>query len=321
ASEYPTQGTLNMPDVNPLNINNPDGRDFYFIAIKEGGKSILFADTYGQHGEYTDNVDGGTSRFDPNGVIYQAICANCGGRTFFPTGPAGVYSRENGSLRPGPNGTARCNVVGFKIAFNLDGTRGGVETQNRRSNYCEGSSFTFVDTVEGRKAQEWRWTIFKADSTTIFHHEDTTEERKYQYTFDTTGTFVVRLIKYNPKQCIETDTSYKRVKIGSNPAKLKAEVAKQPPCGKYKYRFVNLSSSPDLDPIPDSLFVWNFGDGTGNKIQKNDTIIHFFSKEGTYKVRLILKDTADFCNTPLTKTFLLNVSNQLKAKIQAPEKF
>src|SRR5699024_10823144 len=92
-------------------------------------------------------------------------------------------------------------------------------------------------------------------------------------------------------------------------------------CGKYKYRFVNLSSSPDLDPIPDSLFVWNFGDGTGNKIQKNDTIIHFFSKEGTYKVRLILKDTADFCNTPLTKTFLLNVSNQLKAKIQAPEKF
>src|SRR5699024_3359097 len=52
-----------------------------------------------------------------------------------------------------------------------------------------------------------------------------------------------------------------------------------------------------------------------------DTIIHFFPKEGTYKVRLTLKDTAHFCNTPLTKTFLLNVSNQLKAKIQAPEKF
>src|SRR5690625_5578390 len=113
-----------MPKEDPLNINNPERRDFYFIAIKRGGDDILFADTYGQNGGFTDHVDGGTSRFDPNGVIYQAICGNCGGGVIFPTGPPGVYSRQNGSLRGGIGGSASCNVIGFKIAFNLDGVRG-----------------------------------------------------------------------------------------------------------------------------------------------------------------------------------------------------
>ena len=32
---------------------------------------------FGQDGGYGEHVDGGTSRYDQQGVIYQAICANC----------------------------------------------------------------------------------------------------------------------------------------------------------------------------------------------------------------------------------------------------
>ena len=63
-------------------------RDFYFFVLRR--------DAAGQHcmevildkmEDMTDHVDGGTSRFDQNGVIYQAICANCGGGAAFPTTP------------------------------------------------------------------------------------------------------------------------------------------------------------------------------------------------------------------------------------------
>ena len=47
----------------------------------------LYGSYFGQNGGYTDHVDGGTSRFDQNGVIYQAVCANCGGGATFPTTP------------------------------------------------------------------------------------------------------------------------------------------------------------------------------------------------------------------------------------------
>jgi len=39
---------------------------------------------FGQRGGEGDHVDGGTSRFDTRGAIYQALCANCGGNQICP---------------------------------------------------------------------------------------------------------------------------------------------------------------------------------------------------------------------------------------------
>ena len=54
----------------------------------------LYGSYFGQNGGFTDHVDGGTSRFDANGVIYQGVCANCGGGVPFPTTP-GVWGPQN----------------------------------------------------------------------------------------------------------------------------------------------------------------------------------------------------------------------------------
>ena len=64
----------------------------------------------------SEHVDGGTSRYDRNGIIYQAICANCADHsvTPFPTSP-GVWSPRNGT------GGAGCNLAAIKIAFNFAG--------------------------------------------------------------------------------------------------------------------------------------------------------------------------------------------------------
>ena len=55
------------------------GTNFYFIVIQKDASSLLYGSYFGETGigRIGDHVDGGTSRFDRNGIIYQAICADC----------------------------------------------------------------------------------------------------------------------------------------------------------------------------------------------------------------------------------------------------
>lgn len=326
---YPNSGTNSMPSVNPINPRAPDGRDFYFFVLKKDAQRILFGSTYGQDGGFTDHVDGGTSRFDPTGVIYEAICGNCGGGTIFPTGPPGVFSRQNGSRKAGTN-QAGCNVIGLKIAFDLDGVRGGVATQDRRKVYCNDEQVSFIDTLYGRQAYQWIWDVFATCDSSQLNAtthvgtqvvQDSTMDKPYvfNYQFGQAGCYTVRMIKYMPDDCVEYDTSYTTVRIGDNPAILKLEAHKLRPCNSYRYAFVNLSSNAKNLPFGDSAFVWDFGDSSPDVISNADTVFHQFPGEGNYSVRLSLTDTANFCNTPLDTVIQISISNHLSAIIQAPD--
>lgn len=329
SNEYLNAGTNDMPEVNALNPRPPDGRDFYFFVLKKDAERILFASTYGQNGGFTDHVDGGTSRFDPTGIIYEAICGNCGGGTTFPTGPPGVYSRQNGSKKPGSQ-EAGCNEIGLKIAFDLDGVRGGVAAVDRRKIYCSGDEVAFIDTLYGRKANNWTWDIFNTwDSAQLdlAHRvahavQDSAVQApyEYRYVFGASGYYTVRMIKYKQGDCIEYDTSYVRLKIGDNPAFLKVEVHKLRPCNSYRYEFINNSSNADNVPFSDTAFIWDFGDGSPLAVTNKDTVlVHHFPGEGNYTIRLSLQDTASFCNVPLDTSINISISNHLKAIIQTPD--
>ncbi|MEJ7658747.1 MAG: hypothetical protein WKG07_03540 [Hymenobacter sp.] len=63
-----------------------------------------------------DHVDGGTSRFDPRGIVYAAACS-CFNRNGFPVPPGAFsYSAVNGS-KPLPGRDALCNNAAFKLNF------------------------------------------------------------------------------------------------------------------------------------------------------------------------------------------------------------
>lgn len=93
-------GTSNLPvtpDAFQLTTNNSD---YYFMIMQDDASALLYATYYG--GSWSsEHVDGGTSRFDSKGRIYQAVCAGCGGNSDFPTSP-GAWSATNNS--------ANCNV-------------------------------------------------------------------------------------------------------------------------------------------------------------------------------------------------------------------
>ncbi|MCF8370618.1 MAG: gliding motility-associated C-terminal domain-containing protein [Bacteroidales bacterium] len=93
-----------------------DGQDFYVMVMTDDAACLEYATFFGEQyypgcsNSGRDHVDGGTSRFDKNGFIYQAACASCGKCQKFPVLPdPGAWSTSNAS----PN----CNNAVFKFAF------------------------------------------------------------------------------------------------------------------------------------------------------------------------------------------------------------
>lgn len=90
-----TGNTDNMVTTNDGFQQTTDGSDFYFMVLEADAASLLYATYFGGDG-INEHVDGGTSRFNSDGVIHQAVCAGCGGSDDFPTTP-GVVSEINGN--------------------------------------------------------------------------------------------------------------------------------------------------------------------------------------------------------------------------------
>jgi len=118
ADKYQSSGTAGLPvTADAYQSNSIDNQDFYFFVLKKNAVSQLYGSFLGENSPgFPDHVDGGTSRFDQNGIIYQAMCGNCvpynGAKPLFKTTP-GVWGPTN----PSPG----CNLVMVKIAFNLAG--------------------------------------------------------------------------------------------------------------------------------------------------------------------------------------------------------
>lgn len=102
-------GTAGLPITADAYQHTTDGSDYYFICLSDDGSNLVYASYFGSPNS-REHVDGGTSRFDRKGRIYQAICAGCGGDDAFPTTP-GAWSETNGSYN--------CNLGVVKMDFKL----------------------------------------------------------------------------------------------------------------------------------------------------------------------------------------------------------
>ena len=121
----------------------------FFCFKKEMQRHQLFGSFFGENNTQMagcDHVDGGTSRFDQNGVIYQAICANC------EAGWLHSLSNYTGAGATVNNTWSRsCNLAMLKIAFNLAGVASGVQSSingvPRDSAGCVPLTVDFSDTI------------------------------------------------------------------------------------------------------------------------------------------------------------------------------
>ena len=97
-----------MPTTSDAFKSSPDRDDFYVIILSDSLKDIVYGSYIGNTIGLGDHVDGGTSRFSKEGVIYQAVCA-CEDDNNFPTTATAISSRVQ---------SGDCNMLLFR--FDLD---------------------------------------------------------------------------------------------------------------------------------------------------------------------------------------------------------
>jgi len=266
-----------------------DGSDFYFFILSKNADSLIYATFFGQDAGYPDHVDGGTSRFDPSGTIYQSICSCGGGRG---SSPRNSIVGTPGSWSPN-RGNNECNLLAVKLAFYAAGVGSGIKSAINGvagdSTGCVPLLVNFSDTIAAAKTYYWD---FNGDDV----NDTATLVPNANYLFSTIGNYRVRLISEDLNSCNEKDTSYITIIVRNDAVTtLNYNFASIGNCGDRNFQFTNLAVPPAGKTFGPNSFEWDFGDGTPKVLRNGSPISHTFPADGTYIVRLTLKDPL-FCN-------------------------
>ena len=309
--QFPSSLTSGMPVTSDAIQSTTDGNDFYFFVLKKNATSQLFGSFWGQNGGLTDHVDGGTSRFDKQGVIYQAICANCFGNAVYLTTP-GAAGPINGTTTSSGTVTG-CNLAMLKISFDFAGVDAGLQSMidgvPRDTVGCAPLTVDFIDTVANAVTYYWYFGDGSSPNPVITTVPNTS------HTYNLPGLYRVMLIAEDSTTCNIRDTAYLTIKAGSLPAILDFVPVKLAPCDSLKYRFDNLSSS--TRPFTNTSFIWDFGDNSPTITAGSAPVFHSYISPGTYTIKLTLVDTA-YCNAPDTLKKTISIAPLVVAQFETP---
>ncbi|HEY4109275.1 PKD domain-containing protein [Puia sp.] len=310
---YGLAGTAGLPTTPDAYKRLSDNRDFYFIVMSKNASGLLYGTFFGENdnsNSISEHVDGGTSRYDQNGVIYQAICANCSGPQAtgrYPTTP-GVWAPVNGA-------SAGCNMAAIKIAFNFAGVAGGLQVSvNGRKDDTAGCipMDTYLqDTIRNAKQYIFNFGDGSPDTATTSY--------AVAHTYVNPGFYTVMMVAIDSNSCNVADTVYRHVIARTDRAPVSFAVTKDPlaPCTSLDYDFTNTSTAPIGKPFGPTSFIWDFGDGSPEVTTGAGAVTYSYKNPGTYIVNLILNDTS-YCNYPDTASQMLRVSPIAKAQFITP---
>lgn len=143
SSPYATQSTTTgLPVTDNAFQSTTDGSDFYLCVLDPDAAQLAYA-TYFGGAQSREHVDGGTSKFDKDGSVYQAVCAGCGGNSDFPTTP-GAWSATNNSNN--------CNLGVFK--FDLAIIEAGIAVAGPFE-VCQNTEAQFINESIGADTYLW----------------------------------------------------------------------------------------------------------------------------------------------------------------------
>jgi len=169
-----TEGNTNGLALTPNAVRTTtDGRDFYFLVLDPSWRSARLATYYGSSSR--EHVDGGTSRFDKKGRIYQGVCAGCGGNSAYPAFPSTAYSTTNNSTN--------CNLAVTVIDMDIQNAR--LELTPDPPVFCIPNSFNILDSSSNVQAYTIDWDDGNVSLDTGFITA---------HIYDTPGTYNVQVI-------------------------------------------------------------------------------------------------------------------------------
>jgi len=168
---------------------SPNGFDFYLVVFEREFNSLLYA-TYLGGNASKEHVDGGTSRFDKNGVVYQAVCGGCWANSDFPTSPD---AWSNNNLSTG------CNALTFKFDFGLIPN---AEFTTDNSIGCSPFVVSFENFSSDSDSYMWDFGNGDVDSTTF----------EPVITYTTPGVYNV-MLTVTDSICLITDSAFITIEV------------------------------------------------------------------------------------------------------------
>lgn len=252
--------TRNMHITRDAYQDTTDGSDLYFAVIDASFRKFNYATYFGGIG-LDEHVDGGTSRFDNRGVMYQAICAGCGGFSNYPTFPNNVHSRTNQSTN--------CNLAVTVIAFEQQEASVNISTPDT---VCSPFNLSVSDTIVG--ADIVIWDMGNGDIDTSF----AVPQRLY----NTPGTYSIQVIGIDTN-CNTSDTATLTFTVVNPSADANFGLSYDPCDDDRVVNFITAGSG--------STYFWDFGDGTRDTTRGNTT--HIYPAVGEYTITVIAR--ADNC--------------------------
>ena len=283
--------TAGLPTTTDAHQRTTDNNDFYLIVLGKDAKNLKYASFFGGN-QSDDHVDGGTSRFDNRGIIYQSVCASCPnnppGLNDFPTSPSNVAFKNNVSIR--------CSNASFKLDFRLGYSIDAV-FQAKPKKICINASIDFIPIRKYNKAQ-YVWDFGDGDTSHAFSPKHTyTSNRK----------FTVKLTVTDSNSCNATASFTDTITVFLKPSGTVSHSTS--PCKPgvlFKLNAVNADSitciwddkSDTLTlPIKDSLQIRHFYDG------------------GNYVPKFIILSATGSCNDTLKEPISVNTDSTRDVKI------
>jgi gliding motility-associated-like protein len=181
--------TNNLPITADAFQSATDGSDFYLAVLNASATQLVYGSYLGG-GSSAEHVDGGTSRFDKSGSVYQAVCAGCQNNDDFPTTP-GAWSSTNNSFG--------CNLAVFR--FDL-GQLDAIANVEGPSQICVGSPAQFTNGT--LNASDFIWNFGDGFTSTAFEPS---------HVFNNVGSITVSMIASDINDCYVSDTATVNLQI------------------------------------------------------------------------------------------------------------
>jgi len=276
----PTTGMPVTP--NAIQPSSGDGFNFYLFVLSTDASSLFYATYFGGN-QSREHVDGGTSRFDKKGIVYQSVCAGCGGNDDFPVTP-GSWPNTGSNVNHNTQNN-NCNNGVFKFDFQVPPANASFTVDSLHG--CAPYKIAFSN--HSSSWQSYVWDFGNGDTTSTIYNPI--------QTYTVPGTYHVTLVVRNGAcQVSDTASSYITVYPG-----ITADFDFiTPPCSNS----ANFFDSSTAAPVS---WLWNFGDGQ-TSVQQNP--FHLYASAGIYDITLISK-TINGC----ADTVLVQFNNQSGAAV------
>ena len=271
--------TTGMPLLNPIQ-STTDAYNFYLMVLGPNMNNLLFGSYFGGASSH-EHVDGGTSRFDKKGIIYQSVCAGCGGNDDFPVTPGAWPTSLYGS---NVNQSTNCNNGVFKIDFQLNSAQANISANTLSG--CAPLNVNFNNT--STPGHTYLWSFGGNDTTSqVFNPVKT---------YTASGTYTVHLYVKSSICNNLYDTASLVITVYPKPV---ANFTMTVDSCSNNVQFSNISN-----PLT-STFKWYL-----NSVLFSSTTnaTKSFNSAGTYTLKLVATNSFG-CKDSISKTILVPVDS------------